>query len=260
MSFRKSLEISLRRFFIRNDGLKKLIEQTFIRCGFNVIPGKSGLKLIRFNEPVPYLPNFSPWMDSAYLAFFDEIADFTTTRPANLWTLQALIRQIRHLDGDVWQIGVYRGGGARAIEKAIEETPGPAPTLRLFDTFKGLVGTQPDKDYYEDGMLSDTDVDVVSNLMQSDFVHIHAGMSPEILKDAGDPKLAFAQVDIDAYYPTLETLEYVDKRMLKGGIVLVETYGLPNGRSVRAATDAFCKKTGKTVLVLSTAQGIIFYN
>jgi hypothetical protein len=85
-------------------------------------------------------------------------------------------------------------------------------------------------------------------------------MSPEILKDADDPKLAFVQVDIDAYHPTLETLDYVDTRMLKGGIVLVETYGLPNGRSVRAATDAFCKKTGKTVLVLSTAQGVILYN
>jgi hypothetical protein len=260
MSFRKSLEISLRRFFIRNDGLKKLIERTFIRFGFNVIPGKSGLKLIRFDEPAPYLPNYSPWMEPAFLAYFDGLAEYTTTRPANLWTLQALVRQTEAVDGEVWQIGVYRGGGAKAIEDTLSERTGMKPVLRLFDTFEGLVGTTPGKDYYEDGMLGDTNLELVQSLMSSDSTHIYAGAAPAVLEEAGDGKLAFVQVDIDAYYPTLETLRFVHGRIAKGGILVVETYGLPNGRSVRAATDVFSREVGATVLVLSTAQGVIFYN
>jgi len=255
------LESRLRRFFIRHDGLKKLIERILIQMGFNIIPGKNGLKLTRFRSPDPYEPVFSPWRGSDFEKLVDEVTAFTTTRPVNLWILQSLVKQCLKLDGEIWQIGVYRGGGALAIERAITDAGlSRSPRLRLFDTFEGLSGTDPAYDLYEDGMLGDADEATVERLLTSDFYEIHKGRVPESFTGLENSAIAFAQIDIDAYYPTLAALEFVNDRILPGGIILIETYGLPNGLGVKKAADEFRRRVDREVTALPSAQGIIICN
>lgn len=255
------LESRLRRYFIHHEGLRRRIEFILIKMGVNVIPGKNGLRLIRFRSSEPYEPVFSPWRRPEFQKLVDEVAAFTTTRPVNLWILQSLVRQCLRLEGEIWQVGIYKGGGARAIERAIIESDLPhPPKLRLFDTFEGLVGSDPQHDLYENGMLDDANEASVHHLLSSDFYEIHKGQAPESFKGLEDSTIAFAQVDIDAYNPTLAVLGFIHGHMKLGGIILMETYGLPNGVGVKKATDEFCRRFDRVVTALPTAQGLIICN
>lgn len=217
MDLKKRLEISLRHFFIRHDWLKKLIELLLLRTGWNIIPGKSGLKFIRFTGGEGYYPNYSPWRETAFTDYFETLAEHTTTRPVNMWLLQRLVATTAHLDGEFWQVGVYRGGGAVAIETILASARPDGATLRLFDTFAGLAGTDPAFDVYEEGMLDDTSIEAVRALLKSKDTHVYAGMAPDCLQSFAERRLAFSHLDIDAYSPSLETLMFLAERTVPGG-------------------------------------------
>ena len=52
------------------------------------------------------------------------------------------------LQGDVAEVGVYRGGTARLLSRAVA----PArKTVRLFDTFEGMPSTDPQRDRHRTG-------------------------------------------------------------------------------------------------------------
>jgi O-methyltransferase len=251
----------LRRFFIFHDGLKRLINYILIKMGFIVIMKENGLRLSRFQSKFPYKPFFSPWHERNFRKLVNEVAAFTTTRHVNLWFLQSLMQQCLHLDGEFWEVGIYKGGAARVMEQTIIDTGSPRPLkLRLFDTFEGFADADPKYDLYENGTLDDADEETVRRLLSSDLCEIIKGRAPESFKGLEESAIAFVHIDIDAYHTTLSSLEFIYERMVPGGIILMETYGLPNGIGVKKATDEFCRRANKVVTVLPTAQGLIICN
>jgi O-methyltransferase len=67
-----------------------------------------------------YKPVFSPWLGyGEFASFFNQGNQATLVSPDRCWILFSLLRQAIHLEGDIWECGVYRGGTATMMARLI---------------------------------------------------------------------------------------------------------------------------------------------
>lgn len=130
------------------------------------------------------------------------------------------------LDGNVAELGVFRGDFAREINKVFS-----SKKLYLFDTFEGFCEQDAEKEYRagysqinRKGYFSNTSEDIVmSKMLYPEQVEIRKGFFPQTAEDLEDC-FCFVNLDADLYAPTLAGLEYFYPRMVDGGIILIHDY------------------------------------
>jgi O-methyltransferase len=166
-------------------------------------------------------------------------AEKTARGPAGdmmaLWTNRAkslyeAAESVIHLDGEFWEMGVYRGGSAKLISELIRSSDKPR-IFRLFDTFQGFTGiTDNDEGSGQEGEMKywqtvDYAIQNLGEFLRADFVRIHPGAVPDSLSGLNNSKIAYAYLDMDLYYPTREAMKFILPRMVSGGIIVIDDCG-----------------------------------
>ena len=128
-----------------------------------------------------------------------------------------LLNQVKMIDGDYAEVGVYKGGTSIIICENSNSN------VYLFDTFNGMPYyiDNVDKDW-EIGSFGDIDFEDVKNLFKNqENVFIYKGIFP---KDTGkyikSNKFKFVHLDVDNYTSYKECLEFFYNKMVTGGIVI----------------------------------------
>jgi O-methyltransferase len=197
------------------------------------------------------------WLDDAkFVALYNEIKSDTMVDMIRCFMLYQLSRCVSLLDGDVAEVGVWRGGTGKLLAKSL-----PQKAIYLFDTFEGLPRTTPeyDRDYYTEGMLADTSYEHVRSSLQScPNAHVVKGIFPESARDLEMPqKFAFAHVDVDLYESTLNCCSFFWDRFVPGGIMVVDDYGFGTCPGVRHAIDQFFADRPERPVYLTTGQCVV---
>lgn len=166
----------------------------------------------------------------------------------------------RHIEGDLVELGVYKGLTARLMHHYM-----PDRVLHLFDTFKGFdlkdVQSELKKTglYLKTSHFSDTSVETVLKRIQpkNDNIRIHQGFFPETIpSDWNDKKFAFVHLDADLYDPTLEGLKFFYPRLAVGGCLLVHDYNAwPGAR--RAVDEYFANRQQFLVPMPDTSGSVL---
>jgi len=115
-----------------------------------------------------YRSLFSPWLaPGEFQRYYERAAPRTLVSPDRCYVLYSLLKQAIHVNGNVWECGVYKGGTAAMI-LAILRDKMPAKRLYLFDTFEGMPETDPTKDLHKQGDFADTSVESVAAYLGCD--------------------------------------------------------------------------------------------
>ena len=139
------------------------------------------------------------------------------------------------VEGEFWECGVYRGGSALLIRSVIEGTD---RVFRLFDTFKGFVVISPEDGTHPTiGLLSGGGVAEITERVNYEHLFIREGVIPETFEGLEGTKIAFVNLDVDLYVPTLTALQFILPRMVKGGVIVIDDYGAPGWPGVKLAVD-----------------------
>jgi O-methyltransferase len=150
--------------------------------------------------------------------------------PYRLSTLKSLVLQAcNSAEGEVWELGVYRGGTASMISDHLKAN-GILRELKFFDSFEGLPALDevdlasefPHKqgEFGEKGLY-----EKVSSYFANDKnVQVIKGFVPDTLAGLEDSKLAFCHIDLDLYDGYKSTLEFVWPRLAIGGIIAFDDY------------------------------------
>ena len=144
------------------------------------------------------------------------------------------------LRGELAEAGVYEGGTAEIIRKAIPNTP-----LHLFDTFTGLPNTIVkglDADSYYEGHMQVDLEKVKFYFRQYENVFIYPGFIPDTLEAVKDRGFAFVHIDLDIYQSTRDALMFFYPRMEIGGSILIHDY--PAHVGVTKAVDELMDGVG----------------
>jgi len=145
------------------------------------------------------------------------------------------VKKTEKIEGDVAEVGVYKGGSAKLIREATKKS------LHLFDTFEGL----PDKcakdnpKHFQKGDYYASLESVKSYLKNYSNILFYKGLFPSTTELVKNTRFSFVHLDVDIYESTLNCLKFFYPRMSRGGVIISHDY--PASKGVKQAFDEFFK-------------------
>ncbi len=233
--------------------MKTLIKHLFNRLGFNIHRiGNERKDIQRVRE-----------MEEVYRELvFKDMPPFDDKRIDLMFHLEGtnigeaiyLVRYLHktlQLEGDVCEFGVA-GGQTSAL--LAHEILGTEKNIWLFDSFEGLPKpTDKDKlknDIYSLGSIDKYEGEMAYNVdavksaltkinIPKERVKIIPGFIENTIQSSGLPgKVCFAYADFDFYEPTITALNFLNKTLQKGGVVVVDDYDFFS-TGAKTAVDEF---------------------
>ena len=132
---------------------------------------------------------------------------------------------VRHLPGDLADLGAYRGGTSLILKRLL-----PEKYLHLFDTWTGNPIDDP-LCHHKTGEWATSLEDCKKLVGDADY---HQGVFP--LTATGD-SFCFVYVDMDTYDATRDAIAYFWPRLVTGGKILFDDYGWEPCAGVKKAVD-----------------------
>ncbi len=224
----------------------------------------SGIRRFEPGEYTLAFPNayisYSPWFMEPFRSRYEEVKNRSTASADRCYYVQEFASHCAELEGDFAECGVYRGGTARLLSEVIESR-GCEKELHLFDSFEGIPeSADKSMDGLEGGELSDTSEDEVRAYLKAyPWVRFHTGWIPETFDESVESKrFSFVHIDVDIYQSTYDCMEFFYPRLVKGGIILCDDYGLLAFKTAaRAAIDEFLESRPERPIQLGTSQCVV---
>lgn len=177
-----------------------------------------------------------------------------------LFNIYSSIISTKNIKGDLAEVGVFKGGSAKAICWARDFVNGNKK-VHLFDTFEGLpevldVDTKWNKKSFKKGQFSNTSLErVQSYLKKYENVRFYKGLFPATGKPIKNEKFSFVHLDVDIYQSTIDALKFFYPKMNKGGIIISHDYPFANG--VKKAFDEFFADKNEVIIQLLNKQALV---
>ena len=161
----------------------------------------------------------------------------------------------------VVEVGSYRGGSAKLIAETLRRA-GRAPRFWVCDTFSGHPRTDPvlDAVHHGTGKFTDASADETAaylsrypnvELLVGDIFDTSAALAAETF--------GLVHVDVDVYPATDFCLRFFAPRLGRGGVVVVDDYGVVTCPGVMRAADDFAGECpGFRLFHLLTGQALVY--
>lgn len=248
------------RMLIKKPKIKALIRSLFLKLfGMELVrPDVTGLIKIRTD------PHFVDVLqDAAFQRSVDIVRPYTlldTARLANLWQLC----RMSNAHGAILEAGVYMGGASLHLHNCA-----PERKIYLCDTFEGLNRLPMDprldrrfypRDRYDTG-FAETSFGAVHALMSRFATNFELidGYFPLSATNRTLQHLSFVHMDFDLYKSILDTLIYLNERILERSIIVVDDY-MRTSEGVTKAVAEFVELTGDWVAISAyPGQGILLH-
>ncbi|MFA5040303.1 MAG: TylF/MycF/NovP-related O-methyltransferase [Bdellovibrionales bacterium] len=192
--------------------------------------------------------SYSPWGDDVeFLSVYDIIRGNTLVDLYRCYELWSLVRQMASVEGDILEIGVWRGGSGCLMAKRAQAVA-PSKKVFLCDTFEGVVKASEHDTKYIGGEHSDTSVDTVLGLAGKagvNNIEVLKGMFPEKTAHLiADRKFCLCHIDVDVYESARDIANWVWPRISVGGCLIFDDYGFPTCDGIRRYVDETFPRTG----------------
>ena len=213
---------------------------------------RSGPKLLEFGLPLEwevaqaFADAIRPRDELAELA---AMAERSLVSPDRLRVIRDCVLATNHLVGELAELGVYRGGTARLLANFA-----PDASIHLFDTFAGMPADDAADGGHRQGDFGDTDLPAVIEYVGNPNARYYAGVFPDAMMPPEDTRYRFVHIDCDIYQSLCAALDYFTPRMVPGGIMVFDDYGLPSCPSVKPLVDA---AFGERVEVIAEYQAVV---
>ena len=180
-------------------------------------------------EPIKPVATYSPWnTDELFLKTYNAIQANTLVDKFRCYELWTLVAQTRQLEGDLIEVGVWRGGTGALIAKRATLS-GMDAVVYLCDTFAGVVKASGKDTLYVGGEHSDTSREMVETIIRSQGLtntRILTGIFPDQTASLiTQTRFRFCHVDVDVYDSAKDVVEWVWDKLVVGGIIVYDDYG-----------------------------------
>lgn len=193
--------------------------------------------------------------DTAFGGLWRQIEHRTVVDRRRCFMLYQYARQVRTLPGDAAEVGVYRGGTARLLARLLADD---RRRLHLFDTFAGMPAVDPLKDRHARGDFGDTTLEAVqAYLADCVGVQLHAGLFPATATPIAQTTFRFVHIDVDIYQSVWDCCTFFYPRLVPGGVMVIDDYGLRTCPGAKLAVDSFFATTPEAPCYLPTGQAVV---
>jgi O-methyltransferase len=214
----------------------KLIQDAIIRGSADDIP---------HGVVVPQA-SYSPWRtDNHFRQAYKAAEACTLVDRYRAYELWQLVGQLRHLAGDVLEVGVWRGGTALVLGKAMQHF-GAQGKLFLADTFSGVVKAGERDTAYKGGEHADASVNGVTGLLGeqgiANYELLKGGFPDETAASLESTHLKLCHIDVDVYQSAREVFDWTWPRLVPGGVVVFDDYGFRDCEGVTRLVNELAER------------------
>lgn len=205
---------------------------------------------------------YSPWnLDMEFRKVYRKVTNNTLVDKYRSYELWNLAEQCSHLDGDILEVGVWRGGTGAIICKKLELLSSDK-TVYLADTFCGVVKTSEKDSWYVGGEHSNTSQAIVEKLLNNKVkvgnYNILKGIFPDDTgKFVEDKKFCFCHIDVDVYKSAKDIVNWIWDRMCVGAIIVFDDYGTEDCDGIAKYLDEMKKFDDRVVIYNLNGHGIM---
>ena len=204
-----------------------------------------------------------------YLSYLEEI-EAQLTLPFIADTLLQSILETSYLEGDIIELGTYKGGSTTLIAHHLKTTRSKKH-IYACDTFEGHPYDDITSACYclKRGMGGDSSVNYVENKFRkfkvSDKIAIVKGKFEDtLLRQLGDRVFALAFLDCDLYQSGKFCYSFLYPRIVPGGCIVVHDYeeqqpDKPRSFGISLATDEFLKEKGLKIKRQGSSGYVIWF-
>jgi len=156
-----------------------------------------------------------------------------------------LIQQRTYLEGDVVEVGVFRGGVGILLGDML-----PNKNIYLFDTFEGIPEVCKKDNFHIITDFEDVDYEEVKKtLSEWPNIEVYKGFFPNETSNQilSNKKFSIVHIDTDTYNSYINCLEFFYPRMVPNGLILLDDYNEPSCEGATFATNEFIETKSEIV-------------
>lgn len=177
----------------------------------------------------------------------------------NLSTVLWAVKRAERLDGDLMELGVFRGHTTLFTAEYVGFADWPRKWF-LYDTFEGVPEDQLDEGWGERNAAAYKDTfsyeEVAERFRPFPNIVLTKGRVPEILDEVCPERIAFLHMDLNNSQAEIAALERLYDRIVPGGVIVFDDYGWSAARTQYEAERAWFAERGLEILLLPTGQGL----
>lgn len=227
--------------------MKKVIIKLINLLGYNLVSSKTRVPDAEFlhekyltslkEMEVLYDKHFEGKLGKKKQGRIELMSKLLGTNPSEGFYILKYLNQSLACEGDICEFGVAQGATSALLANEILNTD---KTLWLFDSFEGLPKPS-EKDLLKDDIFKlgeiekyqgtmAFEIDVVKQRLRdakipNEKTIIIPGLIEDTLRGTHLPsKVCFAYVDFDFYQPIINTLKFLSKTLVEGGVIIVDDY------------------------------------
>jgi O-methyltransferase len=181
------------------------------------------------------------------------------SKQLRFYSLQQIVEHVLslRLDADFAECGCWKGHSSFIISTLLSKH-GFKNQFHIFDSFEGGLSdkTLEDKnERYEQSteevsrekvMFQSLEENVRKVLSEFDFVKLYKGWIPERFGEIRDRKFSFVHIDVDLYGPTQGSLKFFFPKLVNGGSIVIDDYGVTQFPGCKKAVDEFLNQNEYT--------------
>jgi len=192
--------------------------------------------------------------DKDFLEVYAEIRGITLLSEDRCYALYLLSLETQNIEGDVAEVGVFRGGSARLLARMNSNKK-----VHLFDTFSGILFSEPDIDFHHKGDFARKSLHQEVSIRMADFsnVVIHEGTFPLTGDEVSNERFSLVHLDVDVYRTTLDCLLFFYERMSSNGVIVLDDYKWRACPGVEKAITEFLNNKTEEVVTFAPLQAVI---
>lgn len=195
---------------------------------------------------------YAPWkVDKNFIKVYNQIREFTLLDKRRLYTLWKVSEQLKYLKGSIFDVGCLLGGAGFLLSKNNKNN-----FTYLFDTFDGYIDNEK---FYKKDSFKFTDINfVIKNIKRLNLkkIKVIKGIFPDNAHlNIKKQKIKICHLDVNTYYSTLKSFNFVKDRIIKGGYIIFDDYGMHGADGIKKCINKIYPKLNKKFHFINNFQG-----
>ncbi len=205
---------------------------------------------------------YAPWKkDTEFQKNYCKFANLTMLDQVRLYTFWEAIENIESIDGDVIEVGSWKGGVSFLMAEKIS-SKNINKTVFAYDTFHGVVKSGIHDNYYKNNEHDEATLDEFNiniDKFKTSNLEVFSGIYPDSFIDNIDEKTKYclAHIDVDTFQSAYDSFKYIWKKLSKNGIVIFDDYGFHQTNGVRVCVSKIRNEYNCSFFYLQSGQAII---
>ena len=192
----------------------------------------------------------APWKkDKKFNIFFHKIKHLTLLDSARSYTLWQCSKNLRNINGQILDIGCLMGGAGFIMSKINSKG-----NTYLFDSFSGF--RKNDGLHKKDVFVYDDISLVKKNIKKLKFkkINIFKAYFPKNINIKIN-RVKLCHIDVNTYYDTKQIFNFLKKKIIKGGIVIFDDFGIWGVDGIKKFIYEIEKKISKEFYFIKNYMG-----